>query len=370
MNIKKKIVITGGHATPALAVCEEIRRRTLPYEIVWVGRIRAFEDDTVESEEYRLVSQLGLRFLPLTTGRLTRVLSPASITSWLKVPYGFMQAYLYCRRERPDIILSFGGYIALPVAVAGWLTGTPVVTHEQTSSMGLANRLIGKIATSVCVSHTWMLKELPGKGVYTGLPIRTVFFHPPEKLSFRLSVEAPILFVTGGSTGSESINSVLFTSLPQLLNTYTVVHQTGKQGVHEAENVKNGLLPGMQKRYHAFSYLSESDIAWLFHRSRIVVARSGANTVGELAVSGAVALFIPLPWAVGDEQKKNAQARVNAGCARILEQSMLTTATLVSTLSEIEAGYTDLKRNAKKNTDTYPADASSKIADIIHSLIP
>lgn len=369
MDGMKKICITGGHATPALAVVEQMKKRELPYELIWIGRIRAFDSENIESEEYSLVTEKGIRFLPLTTGRLSRVFSLASIVSWFKVPYGFFQALMYCAGERPDLVLSFGGYIALPVALAAWLFGIPVITHEQTSSMGLANRLIGIIASKVCISDMSMLSGLGDKGVYTGLPIREALFRPPGKLSFTLPKHPNVLFVIGGSTGSQSINRVIFSGLSKLLGTYTVVHQTGKQGIEEAERKKESLVTHQRAKYFPFSYLSESDVSWLFHNCRIVIARAGANTVGELTVAGAVSLYIPLPWAVGDEQKKNAQSRVVAGSALILDQKDLSPTTLAGALARIEVQYNDFKKNAQKNTAPYSRDAASKIVDLVVACI-
>ena len=132
--MKKKILICGGHVTPALALIDEMQGE---YELVFVGRTYAVE--------YSLVTKKGIRFISINAGK-------SSWSAFFKTPLGFIQAFLLLLFERPQVVVSFGGYVALPVALVAWMFGIPVVTHEQTLAPGRANRIIANIAKRICVT--------------------------------------------------------------------------------------------------------------------------------------------------------------------------------------------------------------------------
>jgi UDP-N-acetylglucosamine--N-acetylmuramyl-(pentapeptide) pyrophosphoryl-undecaprenol N-acetylglucosamine transferase len=149
--MKKSIFITGGHITPAIAIIDTLTTRS-DVQVVFIGRKYAMEQDKQASAEYELIAAKQIRFLPITTGRLQRSFTGQTIPSLLKIPVGFVQSFIYCLRERPKLVVSFGGYIALPVAYAAWILRIPVITHEQTLVAGLANKLIALVARRVCVT--------------------------------------------------------------------------------------------------------------------------------------------------------------------------------------------------------------------------
>src|SRR3989304_10101442 len=154
-----KIFITGGHVTPPLAVIEEIVYRYPDWQIFFVGRKYAMEGDLTVSEEYRIIRELGLPFLPLVTGRLQRRFTRYTIPSLLKIPQGLLQAWLYVREHKPDVIVTFGGYVGLPVVLAGWLLRIPIISQDETRSVGLANRLVSLLSAKICLSY-----GVPGGG--------------------------------------------------------------------------------------------------------------------------------------------------------------------------------------------------------------
>src|SRR3990170_2659026 len=152
-----KFVVTGGHMTPAVAVLEELfkkeRETKESVRILYVGRKYAMEGDrSTPSVEYQYILRLGVSFASLVTGRVQRVFTWYTIPSLLKIPIGFFHALFILLRFRPDAILSFGGYIAVPVVVTGWLLGIPIVTHEQTLTFGRANKVIEVFAKKIAVS--------------------------------------------------------------------------------------------------------------------------------------------------------------------------------------------------------------------------
>ncbi len=363
------ILITGGHLTPAIATIEELHKRDVPIQIVFVGRSHATEHKHDVSHEKEEMSRLHIAFYSITTGRIQRFISFHSLVSFIKIPFGFVQAIFLCIRLKPTCIVSFGGYVALPIVLAGRLLKIPSITHEQTSVMGLANKIIARFATKICVTFQDLLKELPkGKGVYTGLPIREQIFQIKRKLS-KESLSDPVIYITGGSTGAVSLNAVVFSLLPELLQKYVVIHQTGRVTYEEAVSYKQRLSPLLQKRYMPYEYISSDDLVSVLSQSTLVVGRSGANTVIELAAVGMPGLFIPLPWSGGGEQLKNAQWLENKGSAKILLQKDMTKDSLLDSIDTMISDISTYQANAVVGKETVFRDGARRFVDEIISIL-
>lgn len=138
-----KLLITGGHLAPALALIEEIKKIKKEVDIIFVGRKYPTDQERTLSLEYKEISKKNLTFISLEAGRLTRVMSVSSLIGILKIPIGFLQAFFIINKYRPNYIMSFGGYLALPIVFWGYIFRIPVFTHEQTIKPGLANKFIG-----------------------------------------------------------------------------------------------------------------------------------------------------------------------------------------------------------------------------------
>lgn len=340
------ICITGGHLTPALAVIEEIRRQSLPWKMFFIGRSHAFEDGRSPAHEERLVKALGVPFHALMTGR-------QGPSMW-KFPFGLFQSFFLLASYRPTAVLSFGGYIALPVAIGAWILRIPIITHEQTGGLGLANRIIARFARCVIFSNK------------SGVPLRRALFNPPEKPSFSIDTKLPILYVTGGSTGAASLNALVYPLVAELTKTYTVIHQVGSGDKSKA--------PVAVGRYVVAEYFDTQDVAWIYAHAALVIGRAGANTVAESAALGVPALFIPLPWAAGNEQYLNAARLEKSGAAIIVNQRTLTPASFLSHIVLMLQHINSYRQAARRVAKEYPQSGASNIVDVvaryIHSNLP
>lgn len=365
-----KIFVTGGHVTTAIAVVEQLSLERPDIAIVFIGRKYALEGTRHTSEEYRLVTDRAIRFLPLTTGRLQRVLTRWTLLSLLKLPGGFFQAFYYCWRENPALIVSFGGYIALPVVVAGWVLGIPSITHEQTKIPGMTNKIIAHIARRVCVSFEDTMSVFPKhKTIHTGLPIRKGIFRKPKSSSFPIDRTVPIVYITGGSTGAVSLNELVFPVVTTLIRQFTVVHQTGPLSYEKAQILAAKLSGRGVLRYIPRPYIDETDQAFLLHRATLVIGRSGANTVGEVHACGAVGLFVPLPWSSNNEQLHNAMYLANLGAAVVLEQQTLSPRQLLESITWFTKNIEPYQRQARLASQMVIRDGAKRVVREIVNLL-
>lgn len=365
----KKILITGGHVTPALAVIDELIKNN--WQIFYVGRKYALEGDKAISQEYRLIHEKNLAFLTLTSGRLQRRITPHTFFSLLKIPFGFFQSLLYILSVRPRVILSFGGYIALPIVMAGWLMGVPVVTHEQTLVPGLANKIISRFARKICVSWETTKKLFPtNKTILTGNPMRKEL--KQSNTTLQIPHDRPLLFITGGNLGAHSISVVIESALSELIKKYTVIHQCGNAqefgDFERLSQIRKSLSPLEQKRYYVFTYIDTEDLGWILQHADLLISRSGANILTEIIEWNLPAILIPLPWSGGSEQEKNAQFLVSQNAAVFLDQDDLNQERLLQVVAETFKKSSLLKNQLKKIQTTLPKNPAQTMVRVIESV--
>ncbi|MCL4382387.1 MAG: UDP-N-acetylglucosamine--N-acetylmuramyl-(pentapeptide) pyrophosphoryl-undecaprenol N-acetylglucosamine transferase [Patescibacteria group bacterium] len=372
MSSTKKIIITGGHLTPALSVLPKLRENG--WQIIFLGRKYALEGDKTLSTEYRVIKELGIDFVSLTTGRLQRNFSRYTLSSLLKIPLGLIQSFYYLRKYKPNLILSFGGYLALPVAFAGWFLRIPIVTHEQSAVSGLANDLIAKVADKICLSWEKTTTGLPaGKVVYTGNPLRKEIFTPTaDNFQNLFNEKLPLVYITGGNLGAHVLNEAMIAILPKLLEKYQIIHQCGETKTYEDYekllSFVSSLPPHLQKRYVLKKYIDVKDVGWVLNRADWVISRSGANIVTELAALGKPAILIPLPWAGQNEQLENARLLEKAGTAVIFPQKDLKTENFYKAIELFSKNLDNYRINARAAQKIINFNAADKLVDVVEEV--
>ena len=364
-----KVCITGGHLSPALATIEELRLRHPDWKFFWIGRNKALAGDTEESQESVAVKGLGISFYPLYAGRLNRMFSVETFLWALYIPFGFIQAFILCMRETPSIIVSFGGYIALPVVVAGRILGIPIVSHEQTRSPGLANKIIAFFVRKMCVSFPEMEQAFSSqKVICTGLPLRRDLLSKKNNTVPFKRADKPLLYIGGGTTGSLSMNGLVFDSLSSLLEDFQVVHQTGSQSYEKAIEIKNLLPDEKQENYIPLKYIETEVLSKVYKECSMYMGRSGANSVYELAVFGIPSIFIPLPWSSRSEQEENAKYVEKCGGAIVLDQNALHPEQVPEIVRSFYANISRYKMQMIKISPLFPRDGASRYADVIEEV--
>jgi UDP-N-acetylglucosamine--N-acetylmuramyl-(pentapeptide) pyrophosphoryl-undecaprenol N-acetylglucosamine transferase len=282
-----------------------------------------------------------------------------------RVPVGMAQAYRAVKKFNPDVVLSTGGYVSVPTVLAAWLLRLPVVMHEQTITIGLANKVNALFATRITLSFEQTAAWLSGaercKSVVTGNPVRPEVvagdrLRALEFLGWENVENVPVVYITGGSQGSRLINRAIEGALPSLLAKCRIVHQCGKQGDGTEQDIdrlraaQSALPADLSRRYFVTQYVG-TEIGDIFALSDLVVGRSGAGTISELCAVGRASLLIPLVPASRNEQMLGARWLESAGAAAILEQSRVNPESMASsilTLTEAPGRLVQMANCAKK----------------------
>lgn len=345
-----KILITGGHLTPALAVIEKIPK---DWEILFVGRKYALEGDKTPSLEYNTITSMGIDFFDLKAGRLQRTFTKHTVPSLMRIPKTYLASFNILRKSKPDVILGFGGYVSVPVVIAGKILKIPTLVHEQTLNAGASNKLLKNFADKVLISWESSLRQFPKeKTIVTGNPVRKDFFKPIDLPDG----SEPLIFVFGGSTGSQTINSLVEKTIDRLLRKYRVLHMTGPLDFERLSRLSKKIKKA--EKYMVVENFLPSHMGYVLQNSTLVISRSGINTVTELIEFEKPAILIPLPSGQKNEQEENARFLQKLGLATVIEQKNVTSQNL---FEAIEKMFADLEKYKLKNKNVLIPDAADKI---------
>lgn len=345
---------TGGHIIPALAIADELRAQH-DAELLFVGTARGLES--------RLVPRAGFQLELIRVGQLNRVSLATRLRTLIDLPLGFLQCIRLLRRFRPHVVIGVGGYASGPVMAAAILLRIPALAFEPNAVPGLANRLIGKRVNAAAVNFEPALRYFRNAHI-TGIPVRAEFF----RLAPRPSGTGRHLLVFGGSQGARTLNAIMPKIVGSLLDEVpglTILHQAGARHAEStlAAYRESGAATD---RWRVEAFLD--DMPRRFEAADLVLARSGASTVAELAASGKPAVLVPLPTAADDHQRKNAEVMAQAGAARVLLEPGLTPAQLEGTLRDLLTAPEDLRQMGEKARSLAHPDAAERIAGMAMAL--
>lgn len=355
-----KVLIIGGHLSPALSVIEKLKNE----EIFYVGRKYPLEGDSSLSFEYQTIKEIGIPFFDLKTARLQRSFTRHTLTSLLKLPIGFSQAFKIINLIKPDIVLGFGGYVSIPVVIAAKMLNIPIVLHEQTLEAGLANKFLSNFANKICISWESSRSFFPqNKTVLTGLPLKKAVWDlkkssKPNKF--------PTIYITGGSLGSHRINNFVFQKLGELLEHFYIIHQTGDaKNFNDYEkllDLKKSLKKELSQKYKLIRFATPSQASVNIAESTLVVSRAGINTVAELICLEKPSFLIPLTFSQRNEQLKNAIYMKNLGLCEIGDENKMTSEDFFKTILQMQLGISKYKaKEAVSGLNIEASDALIKV---------
>lgn len=308
---------TGGHVYPALAVLEALRQppfHVADGDVLYVGDGRR--------AEAALAARAGVPFQAIATGAVAERGPLARALSLARNAIGLAQSLAALHRFRPDAVFATGGYVSVPLIVAAWLLRVPSVVCLPDAAPGLAVRFLARFATAITVSDPASARALPGRKVHvTGYPVRPEFADVDRQASRRrlgIAPEAKVLLVMGGSLGARPINRAVARSLPDLLAACCIIHVSGPSDAAWLKDLRSGLPPDLQARYHLHPYL-HAGVAEAMAAADLAVCRAGASVLGELPASGLPAVLVPYPLA-GAHQRANARLLAERGAAVVLDE--------------------------------------------------
>lgn len=369
-----KIAFCGGHITPALACIDYIQTHH-PQDQLWlIGRVYSQKNAHQLAHEKELAINRRIQFVPFDGVRWEIGDWWQTINTITRLIWSSLHAILILINIRPQVLISFGGYLAVPLAVAAWILRIPIITHEQTRSAGKANILIARFAKKIAISHPSSEEYFPKKKtILTGNLLRQAIFlpHPLVPAWLQKISKTPLVYITGGSQGSQVINSVVEQCLTQLLKDCWIIHQCGKDT--ETHSYQNELLSAAKQsaysksRYVVREWLTESELAWVLKNATLAISRAGANTVDELVAARLPTLFIPLPFTHDEEQLTNAQAIVDLGGAFLLEQKNLSQKSLLKSVKTLLSQTAKMKTQLAKVPVTH--DAPAHFYQVIQSVV-
>ncbi|MFH1564775.1 MAG: undecaprenyldiphospho-muramoylpentapeptide beta-N-acetylglucosaminyltransferase [bacterium] len=388
---------TGGSVTPLIAIYQElnVRETKHPFEFFWIGGKEGIEKE--------IVAKYDIKYYPISSGKLRRYFSFQNFIDIFRIIKGFCQSIKIIQKTRPDIIITAGSYISVPVVWAGNFLKIPVLVHQQDIQVGLANKLMSKRAKKITVSLEDSLKNFPKeKTVFTGNPVRkeTLEFYSsagvsqqrtPARLQATGGISFPhrsllrgdsdgaleetleqqsrnyiknkyqlddlpaVLFI-GGGTGAEQINKAVAKHLEKILEAANVFHITGKnKKIKTANDIKN------IQRYHQFDFVGD-DIFAIINYSDLVISRAGMSTLSELSVLGKPVIIIPIP---NTHQEKNAHIFYKNNAAIIYEQKYLDDDSFPELISELLTSKPKLNNLSLNIRKIMPNDGAKRVSEII-----
>ena len=355
---------SGGHIYPALAIAAQLRVE-YQAEILFLG-----SDDGLETE---IVPAAGFRLATIKAGKLRRYISWQTITGIMRVPLGLIQAINIVGKFRPGVVFTSGGYVAVPAGLAARLHRVPLLMHQQDVPPNLSNKLVAPLATRISVAFADSLAYFPArKALLLGNPIRQAMLDvrqtPAQEARQRLGFEGhePLLLVTGGSQGARHLNQVVGEALPDLLALCQVLQISGKELYNETRELSNRVLTNqdevLKKRYRLVAYLNE-EMPLALQAADLVLCRSGASTLSELAVLGKPSILVPLPPAIGSSpQEANAEMFRRKAAAEVIKDSDLNRQELVERVRFILSSSTQVEAMAQAARSFAKPQATQEIA--------
>jgi len=373
-----KILFTGGgtagHIFPIIAISREIKKvhPRQDFQFFYIGPKDEFSQN--------LLSQEGIVVKTILAGKIRRYFGFLSffqnlIDIFVKFPIGFLQSLFYIFVISPDLIFSKGGSGSLAVVVAGWLFLTPIFLHESDIVPGLANRLVSKFALEIFVSFPAEKTKYfsPKKMISVGNPLRIEILEGEKEKAkelFNLSGEKPVILILGGSQGSQRINDVLLAILPEFLENFELIHQTGRKNFKEIEaEAKIVVKKELLKYYHPLPFLEEEELKQAYAICDLICSRAGSGSIFETAAVGKPSISIPLPESAQNHQVGNAYAYADRGACLVIEEANLTPHFFLERLKYLFSQPQKLKEIAESAKSFSKPQSAKIIAEYIISYL-
>lgn len=346
---------TGGHIFPGVAIAREFKQRDPATTILFVGTARGLES--------KIVPRAGFDLELINVGALKGVSIFERTKSLVGLPMSFVAALRILKRFKPDVVIGVGGYSSGPTLLMAALSRIPTMIVEPNAMPGFTNRVLARFIDAAALSFADAQKYFGSRGVVTGNPVRVDF----ARLAKKQRTERLNVLIFGGSQGARAINDAVIGALPLLpsiRDRLSLTHQTGER---DYETVRQGYANASFDDADVRPFIH--DMADQYARADLLICRSGATTVAEVAAAGKAAIFIPFPFATDDHQRKNAEAFVRVGAGRMILQRDLTPARVVKELNQLVENPGEIDRMEEASRGLGRADSTERAVDLAMSLV-
>ncbi len=359
---------TGGHVVPLVALIRELRRIVPAKDLkfLYLGPKDEFADLVLSHE--------GIATGAVFAGKLRRyggVLPTLEniLDMTVKMPLGVIQAFWRIFFFSPDIVFSKGGYGALPITIAAKMLGVPVFLHESDAVPGKANVFASRFALKVFTSYPKTPDFESSKVIYVGNFVRREMLTGSKEEAtriFNLIGDKPVLLVLGGSQGSQRMNDMILASLDDLLQDFEIIHQAGLKNADQVRKEASVVInPAMEKYYHVVSFMRETDLRHAYAVADLILSRSGAATIFEVAALGKPSILVPLPESAQNHQFRNAYQYAETGAALVLEESNLTPRFFLEKLRYLFSNKEELQKMATAAKSFAKPDAANTVSRVL-----
>lgn len=360
--MQKKFILTGGgtmgSVTPLLAVAEELKKREAAAEFLWIG--------IKNGPEKKVVELSGIKFMSVPAGKLRRYFSGWNFLIPFLLTAGFFKALWLIFKFKPQMILSAGGFVAVPVIWSGWILRVPSLVHQEDLRPGLANKLTARFAKIITVTFSESLKHFP-RAVVAGNPVRSEIFSGNKERAaenFNLEKDLPTIFILGGGTGAMGLNKIIVASVFELTKFCQVIHMTGGR-VDESLKLKMENIKRETARYHSVDFLTK-DLPDVFAAADLVISRAGMATLTELAVLGKPTVIVPIS---GGHQEDNAYYFKKQNAVVLWDEKNLTPENFSAAVQELLNNKVELENLSRNIKGVMPVSAAQKITDEILKVV-
>ncbi len=352
-----------GSVSPLVGVYEELKIKDPDLEVLWLG--------SKKGPEKNFLSLYQLPFKPIISGKLRQYFSLANLFTPLFVFLGILQSFFILRKFKPDLVLTAGSFVAVPVFYAAWILNIPRFVHQQDIEIGLANKLMAKKATAITVA----LRDSIGKfdfrkTFYISNPVRKAVFSGSREKAltyFKLEPNLRTVFIFGGGTGAQLINQMVLETIGELTENYQVIHLTGS-GKDISDQLADYYDRETQKRieirYRAYEFLNQ-EIFDAYALADLVVCRAGFSTLTELSVLAKPAMLIPIPG----HQELNAQYFAKYNSVKIVNQSKLTSENFAKAILYLMGNTAELQTLSRNISQMIDKDAAKRYVGLIYEIL-
>lgn len=356
-----KIIFSGGGTlgpvTPLLAIQDIIKRNFPDAEFVWIG--------TKSGPEKELVEKAGIKFTTIASGKLRRYISIWNIMDIFLIVVGLFQSIKIIWRENPSMCVSAGGFISVPAHWAAWLLGVPAWIHQQDVVVGLSNKLMSPFAMVITTALAGNVKKFnKRKTFWLGNPVRREILAGDKNRAlqrFNLKPNLPVVFATGGGTGSMRVNQLIIQAVSELKDVCQIIHLSGKE---RPQDLVDRAVQHFSEFYQVHQFFFEA-MADAYAVADLVISRGGFGTVSELAALGKPAILIPKPG----HQDENVNFLAEAGAAVLVDERTADGNYLAKTIKELLSDRVHLKQMGEQLQKMLPVAKEEDVVGVVRGLV-